>query len=133
MSPRAARSSVRVGAIALGCALIVLGVAACDDTPPRVPEGSSSSPSGGVEVLAAAEASGGNALSLTLAICNQAFSVEAQETDDEITIRVDRTEPEPADSEDCASGTIVRLRAPLDGRTVIDGSTGKPVPERSSD
>lgn len=80
-----------------------------------------------VRILEAAPR-GSSTVALALAICNQPFRITTEESSKQVVITVMRSEPEPADREDCASGAEVELEEPLADRTIIDGSSGQPAP-----
>ncbi|WP_299958911.1 hypothetical protein [uncultured Modestobacter sp.] len=60
---------------------------------------------------------------LWIGTCNGDPETEVVEADDTVTITVVSTRRDPGDA--CQDSVSVSLQAPLDGRAVIDGATGR--------
>lgn len=63
-------------------------------------------------------------LSLGVDTCNADHRVDVEETATEVTVTVTARNDT---SDDCQDGLEVRLREPLDGRSLIDGESGQLV------
>jgi hypothetical protein len=104
-----------------GCALcpgvLLLSVAAC---------GPSSARSEQVAVLSAQPDAGGQ-LWLYVASCHGDPNVRVEESGSTVRVAV-RSTVDPDVEADCADGVAVQLKLPLDGRTLLDAGTGRPVP-----
>ena len=108
----------RAGAIAVG-ACVLLAAAGCD--------GRSRS------IFAVYGDAASTRLELNVASCNENPTAEVVESDTEVRVQVTSGRWLGRNAGDCADGVVVTLKSPLDGRTVVDESTGQAVEVRPAD
>lgn len=101
-------------AVAWAMPLAVLLLAGCGTDAPRV--------------LAVYGVPESTALEVGVDTCNRNPVVDAEETTEEVRLRVTADEPSGDGAEDCRDSVRLTLEAPLGDRVVVDDSTGEQVP-----